>query len=283
MSWGELYGALTGYQAAAAIMAAERVGLIAALAGPGGTPDALVAATGASPRGVEALLGSLAALGIVEEDAGAYRLSEAGAALAVDGPDGLARLIRKEAVFYDLWGRLDRAVLSGDALLAPFAERARTDPAGAEGFLLALNDLAGRVAPALAPAARLDGRRRLADVGGGGAAYAVAFARAHPDMAVTIVEQPDVVPISLRAVAAAGVAGSGVRVVAGDATRPGLGLDGETFDAALVSHVLHDLESDVARAAILGTGSAVEPAGSSSCMTSSARAGRRIRSSRSST
>ena len=261
MSWGELYGALTGYQVAAVLMAAERVGLIAALGGPGGTSDELVAETGASPRGVEVLLGSLSALGIVERETDQYRLSAAGAPLAVSGPDGLARLIRKEAVFYELWGRLDRAVVSGDALLAPFAERARTDPAGAEAFLLALNDLAGTVAPELVPAAGLDGKRRLADVGGGGAAYALAFARAHPDMVVTIVEQPDVVPISRRAVAAAGDDDGRVRVVAGDATRPGLGLDGATFDAALVSHVLHDLDPDAARAAIFGTASALEPGG----------------------
>ena len=261
MSWGELYGALTGYQAAAVLMTADRVGLIAALAGDGGSTDDLIAATDASARGVEVLLGSLAALGIVREEAGIHRLTEAGAPLATAGPNGLARLIRKEAVFYDLWGRLDRAVSSGDALLAPFAERARTDPAAAEAFLLVLNDLAGRVAPDLVPAARLDGKRCLADVGGGGAAYALAFARAHPGLAVTIVEQPDVVPISLRAVAAAGADGRSVRVVAGDATRPGLDLHGERFDAALVSHVIHDLDPEAARAVILGTASALEPGG----------------------
>lgn len=265
MSWGELYGALTGYQAAAVLMAAERVGLIRALADGGGTIHELAAATGASARGVEALVGSFAALGLVEGDGGRYRLSAAAAPLATDGPDGLDRLIRKEAVFYGLWGRLDAAVSSGDALLASFADRARTDPAAAEAFLLALNDLAGRVAPDLVPAARLDGARSLADVGGGGAAYALAFAGAHPDLAVTIVEQAPVVPISERAMAAAASADGGaaarVRVVAGDATADGLGLGGERFDAALLSHVLHDLDGPTARAAVQGTATALVPGG----------------------
>jgi len=263
MSWGELYGTLTGYQAAAVLMAAERVGLIRALAAGGGTIDGLAAATGASARGVEVLVGSFAALGLVQRagDGERWRLSAVAAPLATDGPDGLDRLIRKEAVFYGLWGRLADAVASGDALLAPFADRARTDPAAAEGFLLALNDLAGRVAPDLVPAARLGAARTLADVGGGGAAYALAFAGAHPDLAVTIVEQQPVVPISERAVAAgakaAGPAAARVRVVAGDATTRGLGLGGERFDAALLSHVLHDLDGPTAHAAVLGTASAL--------------------------
>jgi predicted O-methyltransferase YrrM len=260
MSWGELYGALTGYQAAALLMAAERVGLIAALGGAGGSIGDLAAATGASPRGVEALVGAMASLGLAEEGDGGWRLSAAGLPLTVDGPDGLDRLIRKEAVFYALWGRLDAAVLSGEALLAPFAERARTDPAGAEAFLLALNDLAGRVAPHLVPAGRLDDARTLADVGGGGGAYALAFARAHPDLTVTIVEQPSVVPISERAVRSAGAGAERIRVVAGDATLPGVGVD-QRFDAALVSHVLHDLDREAARAVVLGSASALRPGG----------------------
>ncbi len=242
-------------------MAAERVGLVDALAGPGMTADELVAATGASARGVEVLLGSLSALGIVEREADEYRLSAKGAPLALPGPDGLDRLIRKEAVFYGLWGRLDAAVASGDALLAPFAERARSDPPAAEAFLLALNDLAGRVAPDLVPAAHLDGVRTLADVGGGGAAYALAFTRAHAALEVTIVEQPAVVPISERAVAAAGADGRRVRVLAGDATRPGLGLGGARFDAALVSHVIHDMDRATAHATILGAASVLGPRG----------------------
>ena len=266
MSWGELYGALTGYQAAAVIMAAERVGLIRALAGEGGTVAEMAAATGASVRGVEVLVGSFAALGLVETVAGRHRLSAKAAPLATDGPDGLDRLIRKEAVFYGLWGRLDAAVASGDALLASFAERARTDPAAAEAFLLALNDLAGRVAPDLVPAARIGDAATMADVGGGGAAYALAFAEAHPSLAVTIVEQPPVVPISERAVAASRAAGGDavgarVSVVAGDATAPGLGLDAARFDAALLSHVLHDLDGPTAHAAVLGSASALAPGG----------------------
>lgn len=261
MSWGELYGTLTGYQAAAVLMAAERVGLVAALAGRGGSIDELVARTGASARGLEVLVGSFSALGIVEGQAGVYRLSATGAPLAMPGPDGLDRLIRKEAAFYALWARLSDAVSSGDALLAPFAERARTDPAAAEAFLLALNDLAGRVAPDLVPAARLGSARTFVDVGGGGAAYAIAFAQAHPDLGVAIVEQPAVVPLTERALAAAGTAGERIRLIAGDATLPGLGLGGERFDAALLSHVLHDLDADAAHAAVLGTASVLVPGG----------------------
>ncbi|MCU0504198.1 MAG: methyltransferase domain-containing protein [Chloroflexi bacterium] len=260
MGWGELYGTLTGYQGAAAIMAADRSGLIAALAGDGGSLDELAARTGASARGVDALVRALVAMGIVESIGSAYRLGPTGAPLAATGPDGLDRLIRKEAVFYALWARLDGAVRTGDALLAPFAERARTEPAAAEAFLLALNDLAGRVAPDLVPAARLEGARSLVDVGGGGGAYALAFSGADPGLDVTIVEQPSVVPLTERALAAAGAAGTRIRVVAGDATRRGLGLD-ERFDAALVSHLLHDMDPEAARAAVRGAASVLGPGG----------------------
>lgn len=250
MDWGAMYGLLTGYQPAAVLMAAGSTGILAVLARSVGNVEEVAAETGTSVRGAEALLRGLVAIGVATVDGSRYSLTDDARALDRDGAEGLRRLVAKESVFYGLWGRLADAVRSGDALLMPFEERAATDPAAAGAFLLALNDLAERVAPGFAAAAALDDVRRLADVGGGGGACADLLARAYPSLDVTIVELPDVVPITQRALEERGADRGRVRVVAGDARRPGLGIDEAPFDAVLVSHVLHDLDTETARTVV---------------------------------
>jgi hypothetical protein len=196
--WTAMYGQLTGYQPAAVLMAAGSTGILAALARSGGTAEEVAAATGTSVRGAEALLRGLVAIGVAVADGTSYRLTDDARALDRDGGDGLRRLIAKEAVFYRLWERLADAVRTGDALLDPFQARAAAEPSAAGAFLLALNDLAERVAPDLAVAAALEDVHRLVDLGGGGGAFADLLSRAYPQLDVTI-GASRVVPITERA------------------------------------------------------------------------------------
>lgn len=85
----------------------------------------------------------------------------------------------------------------------------------------------------LAAKAPVAGRRRLADLGCGSAAYSIALARANPDLAITAIDQAPVIKFAAEYVAAAGLTEQ-------IATRPG-NIFTESFpgcDVALLSHVL---------------------------------------------
>jgi SAM-dependent methyltransferase len=257
------YSSLTSYQTSAVMMTGVKTGVFRCLAGGLADAAGIAAETGLSLRGTVALLRSLEALGFVTSahDAPAnYQLTGAGQLCNETGANGLARLAIKESYFYKLWANLDDAVRSGQALLAPFAQRAKSDRGFVETFLLALNDLAHKSADGFFQVVRFDGVRRLLDLGGGAGGYATLIARRYPEVHVTLLELPEIVPIAARVVAAEGLTDR-VSVVAGDIFAPGLKLETMEYDAVLVSHVLHDFDAETGRLILRQASTAVKSTG----------------------
>jgi len=95
-------------------------------------------------------------------------------------------------------------------------------------------------APHLVAALDLSRVRRALDLGGGSGAYAMAFARAVPGLVVEIVDTPDVVRLTRRYVAEAGLQDR-VTARAGDLRA---GEYGSGYDLALLSAVCHMLGAD---------------------------------------
>ena len=91
----QLIDVITGYQAAAAVGAAQRLGVFATLGSPPQQARELAIRLGADERGLRALLDSLVALGLLERLEGGYAATPFG--LAELGPGGeLALVIEKE-------------------------------------------------------------------------------------------------------------------------------------------------------------------------------------------
>ena len=74
-----------------------------------------------------------------------------------------------------------------------------------EPFIAAMHYRAAQQAPVVASTARPDGVARVLDVGGGSGAFAMAFARQQPGLEAVVFDLPNVVPITRRYVAAAGL------------------------------------------------------------------------------
>ena len=244
---------LTGYQPAAALTAAHRVGLLAALAdGPlsaGGVADRL----GLSPGPTEALLASLAALDVLQADVDGYRLAPDLADQVLG--EGFGLVVEKEAVFARVWLDLADTLRDGDPRLAPWAVRLAEEPDGALAFLEALEELAVRTAPPLARLPQLAGRR-VVDVGGGLGHHSRRLAAA--GSVVTLVDLPVVAGWARARLD--GV--EGVTVVAVDVLAdPACGVVPGSMEAALVSHLLHDLPVADALAVLRGAVAAVQPGG----------------------
>ena len=201
---------LTQYQAPAILMTAHKLGVFRELGTGSATADELADRLGMPGRSLGILLRGCVALGLLSVETGtgvpSYRCSEFAAETLVPGAPGyLGRLVDKEAFFYQAWGELTGCVRTGRAALEPIQVRARENPETTRNFLTALDDIAALFGGHFATHVDLGSHRRLLDVGGGVGSYAIALAEKQPDLQVTILELPEVVPWARDFVADAGL------------------------------------------------------------------------------
>ncbi len=229
-----LIDAVTGYQPAAAISAATRIGVFEALGSARMEAAALAGALAADPDNLEALLEALRSLGLVERTAGGYAASDF--ARRRLGPGGeMAQVVVKEATFAEAWANLDQVILQGHPVMIPWSELLRTRPEQARAFLDALDVLARLGGPPLEQIDALTRGRRVLDVGGGLGTYSRLLDAA--GCRVTLVDLPRVAGWARE-----GLAATGVSVIEVDLfDHPSCGVGPGSMDTALVSHLLHDL------------------------------------------
>jgi len=241
----EPYQELTLYQRSAALMAAAKLGLFAALADGGATPVDVARRISAPEDSVARLLAALGALDYVSKDGEKFALNNFSRAFLRDGAGGMARLAWKEHLFYTAWSRLADAIAADRALFPTFAERLATDFESVEKFLLALNDLAELSAPGVIGTGAFKGAGTILDLGGGGGGYAAELARALPDARVTLADLREIIPIA-RGHLERRKMEDRVELVPCDFLRDGCDLWERTFDRVFLSHVLHDFDARTA-------------------------------------
>jgi ubiquinone/menaquinone biosynthesis C-methylase UbiE len=254
------YQELTLYQRSAALMAAAKLGLFAALEKGPATPQEVARGVSAPVDSVARLLGALAALNYVSRDGDRFALNDFSQAFVRDGAGGMVRLAWKEHLFYTAWSRLADAVSSGNALFPSYADRLTNDFESVKKFLLALNDLAQLAAPGVIGTHAFEGAGTILDLGGGGGGYAAALASALPGAKVTLADLEAVLPVAKEYLKGKGLANR-VEFVPADFLREGCALDGRTFDCVFLSHILHDFDAPTASAIVSRAARLVRPGG----------------------
>ncbi|MBI2954683.1 MAG: class I SAM-dependent methyltransferase [Chloroflexi bacterium] len=174
--------------AAAAVDAADRLGLFARLSTRPADVPTLVRDCAMSERGARFLLAALQSIGLVEV-----------------GADGICRAVpdvSRMKGLYTIWHRLSEAIRDD----CPAADC--DAPTGAE---IIYPDLAPVLGTLFAPVAEraamhLDAAgQRVLDVGAGAAPWSIALARRDPSCRVTLVDLPAVLPVAQEAVVKAGL------------------------------------------------------------------------------
>ena len=199
--------------------------------GKGTTPAEVAARLQTDPRATDLLLHALAALGLLEKRGASFHNGPVAAQfLCAGSPDDRRRALMHIAALWHRWSALTECVRKGEP-----APRGPRDAAEPEAFIAAMHANSTQRAPALIAALDLLGVRRVLDVGGGSGGYAVALARAVPALRVEVLDLADVVPLTARYVAAAGVSDR-VTVKAGDLNADDLGAG---YDLVLISAICH--------------------------------------------
>jgi SAM-dependent methyltransferase len=265
MNERELRDLTFGFRAARAVMAAVAVGAIERLAAGACGADELARSCRLHPRGAEALLAALSALGVCREAEEGFALTEAARRVLV----GTGDLSRRSIVLHDLWhfglwSRLEASLRSG----APVADRAGdvffSDPAVLAAFFpnfaRAMEETGRDAAARLARELPLAGCERVLDLGGGAGGFAAALARAHPKLEAVVFELPPVAREAERALGAAGLADR-VAVRSGNFLVDPLDPGGGGFDLALLSRVVMGMPDGDAAALLARTRAALRAGG----------------------
>ncbi|GAA5069495.1 SAM-dependent methyltransferase [Thermocatellispora tengchongensis] len=240
-----------------AAVAGLRLGLFRALEDGPREPGELARELGADPFALGVLLRALESGGYVAEGPGGYARTPAGEWLS--GPEsgyGAVLDFWHEALG-ELWRNLEDTVRDGGPR-RDFYTWLEARPALLARFQRMQRDLAvwlGEEVVALAGPP--EGAARLLDLGGGHAAYSIAYCRRHPGLAATVLDLPAALGPGRAAAAAEGLAGR-VAFLPGD-----LRIDEPPGgqDAVLLFNVLHGFPATVARAVVERAARALRPGG----------------------
>jgi len=221
-----------------AVYAAVRLDLFERLGESSCSVQELATRVGCDERGLGVLLEALETLGYLEQQGGAFALSEMSRAWMLEtSPACFARAFRYYGdSMADFWPLLHQAVRTG-ALESNFYAWLKDHPEDGEHYQQFMMSLARMGLPEWQKKVRLpQGARRLIDVGGGHGLYSIALCQRYSDLRATIFDSAYAAEIARENIDAAGL-GDRIEFVQGDYARDDLG---SGFDAALLSNVVHE-------------------------------------------
>jgi (2Fe-2S) ferredoxin/precorrin-6B methylase 2/DNA-binding CsgD family transcriptional regulator len=231
----DLNATLRAYMESRALLTALELDVFTAV-GRGATAAEVAKKISTHPRATEMLLNALTAMGMLEKHQGLFRNTAAtGRYFAEGSKDNARQGLIHIANIWHRWSNLTECVRAGTAV--SHQEMAERGDDWTEPFIAAMHRNAAERAPLIVQAVGAEAVERLLDVGGGSAAYSIAFAQAHEKLHATVLDLPTVLPIAQRHIKAAGLAGR-VETRAGDLRRDALG---SGFNLILVSAICHML------------------------------------------
>jgi hypothetical protein len=250
-----------GYAPPLIIEAALHHGVFDLLDGGSKTVEEVATRSGASVRGLRAVMNALAGLQLLTKDAaGRFGLTADSAAFLVGGKPGfLGGLIRHTSTqLVPKWLALSEVVRTGKP-----AASVNREKAGAEFFHDFVEDIfpmsypsAQRLAEALEIAAAKKPVRVL-DLAAGSGVWGIALAQKSPLVAVTAVDWPGVLDVTRKVAVRLGVAGQ-FSFVAGDLASADFG---RGHNIATLGHILHSEGEQRGRALLKKTFDALAPGG----------------------
>ena len=236
---------------------AQEIGLFELLAKAPATPESVARVFGTTSRATEAVIAVLAALGFLQQDAGAFSLS----------PVGKTYLLPSSPLYYsDLippddssLQRLRIAFQAGIEPPKPLAVRiSDLSEEHISRFIGRMHMLTLPAAGAVAQQPVFQNLQRLLDVGGGSGSLAMAIAAHNPHINITLMDLAQVCHIAAQNTAQLGLSGQ-IRTHAGDMFRDEWP---KNYDGVLFGNVFHDWDQESCRALAQHALASLRPGGS---------------------
>jgi (2Fe-2S) ferredoxin/SAM-dependent methyltransferase len=236
-----LHEILRGFMSSRALLTALELDVFTAVGGGGSARD-LAGKLGTNERATEMLLNVLVSLGLLVKKDGRFHNTPVTARfLSGDSPDNARPGLMHNVHLWDTWSTLTECVRRGTAVAkSPSGER---DPESTRAFIAAMDrnakeraaQVVRAVANSIPPDAKGAGIERMLDVGGGSAAYSIAFAQANPRLSVELLDLPAVLPLTEEYIRRAGLE-SRIRTRPGDMRSDAFG---QGYNLVLLSQIVH--------------------------------------------
>ncbi len=242
---------IRGFMPSRAVLTALELDIFSA-AGEGASSDQVAASIGGDPRGTEMLLNCLVALKLLEKSNGTFRNTALSRRFFVQGsPDNACPALLHTANLWRRWSTLTDCVRAGGRVY-------RDSNHGFAGtFIAAMDRNARERAPLLVEAVGADRVKHMLDLGGGSAAYSIAFAKANPQLRSDVLDLPEVVVLSNEYIGKAGLSAR-IRTVPGDMLTASLPKE---YDLVLISAICHMFGPEENRALLGRAHAALVPGG----------------------
>jgi predicted O-methyltransferase YrrM len=251
-----------GFQVAKMLMVAVDLGLFDFLTEPRSAAEA-AAWLQADARATGIFLNGLVGQGVLIKDGDAFRNSELASRYLVQGHEDYRGAIVKhiEHTWKRGWDDLKETVLVGRPPSVDPEKwvdgRPERDAAEVRAFIWGMHAIARDLAPKVAARLDLTGVRRLLDLGGGPATYAITFAQANPELRATVFDLPLPLEIARENIAQNGLTDR-VGTLAGNFLRDDIGTG---YDFIWVSQILHSHDEGQNRYIIGKAAAALNPGG----------------------
>ena len=251
----ELMNRMRAFQESRALLTAVELDLFTAV-GQGATAREAAARLQTDARATEMLLNALTSLGVLAKHDGVFRDTPLVAQYFAAGSPDNARLATMHIVhLWDSWSTLTECVRAGTSVARKTVAERGAD--WTEAFIAAMDRNAHARAPLVVKAVGTDGIRKMLDLGGGSAAYSIAFAKASPQLHAEVLDLRAVLPLTERYIGEAGL-GDRVKTRPGDFTKDPFG---QGYDLILASAICHMLGPDENRDLFRKSFEALAPGG----------------------
>jgi len=251
-----------GFQVAKMLMVAVDLGLFDFLAEPRSAVET-AAWLKSNPRATGIFLNGLAALGLLDKGVDYFKNSElASRYLMRDSENYRGAIIKHiEHTWERGWEDLKETVMVGHPRQADpekwLDARPARDEAEVRAFIWGMHAIARDLAPRVAAKLNLSAVRRLLDLGGGPATYAINFAQANPQLQATVFDLPMPIEIAKENIGKNGLTDR-VGTLAGDFLQDDIGTG---YDFIWVSQILHSHDEGQCKLIIAKAVAALAPGG----------------------
>ena len=190
----------------------------------------------ANERATEMLLNALVSLKLLTRQKNHYKNSPVSNLHLIRGkPLYLGDAVHHAHNIMDNWTMLRETIETGNAVsLKDLPEE--VDPHDARDFITAMHNIASVKADELCSIIDLKGARSFLDLAGGPGTYAIAFAKANPQLHAVVFDLEHVTRLTQEFIKASGME-ERVSVQAGNCLEDSFGMN--EYDAILVSNILH--------------------------------------------
>jgi len=256
LSPSSIHDTVYGFRTARVLLTAYELDLFSALEDEPKTSAEVAHFLRTDERATDRLMNALCGMGYLKKKTGAFSNTPLAARFLVKGkPEYLAGIMHSVGL-WRTWSTLTDAVRAGTSVMVRGEVNERGED-WLDAFIAAMHARAYKQAPAVIKLLDLRGVRRVLDVGGGSAAFSMAFVRAKKEIRAVVFDLPNVIPLSRRYIEAEHLSDR-IDTAVGDYTVDSLG---SAFDLAFLSAVIHSNSIEVNRQLFKKVADALNPDG----------------------